>query len=110
MLPADIKNKYSFLTVVKVADRGAVLPAGGVVDLPCVPPGLRRNLFFRAASRTNRLARRTLGPANTQEEEMRTQHGVVRNVSYASNSGRPDLRLWLGLLDRLPGQSDGALE
>lgn len=39
-----------FLTIVKIADGGAVLAAGGIVDLSCVPPGLRRDLFFCAGT------------------------------------------------------------
>lgn len=51
------------LTIAEVADGGAVLAAGRVVDLLCAPSRLGRDLFFGAASRSNRVSGRTLGPA-----------------------------------------------
>lgn len=38
------------LTIVKIANGGAVLAAGGVVDLSGVPPGQLRNLFLHACA------------------------------------------------------------
>lgn len=51
------------LTVAEVADGGAVLAAGRVVDLLRAPSRLGRDLFFGTASRSDRVSGRTLGPA-----------------------------------------------
>jgi len=68
------------LLIVEISDRGAVLATGGIVDLPRVPTGLRRDLFLHGGARPHVLTRRTLG-------------------GYC-----------LRLLNGLPGQSDCALE
>lgn len=39
------------LTIVKIANGGAELAAGRIVDLSCIPPGQGRDLFFCAAAR-----------------------------------------------------------
>lgn len=57
------------LTIVKIANGGAVLAAGGIIDLPCVPPGLRRDLFFCASTGAHLLTWRALGPKNIKKED-----------------------------------------
>lgn len=51
------------LTVAEVADGGAVLAAGRVVDLLRAPSRLGRDQFFGAASRSDRVSGWTFGPA-----------------------------------------------
>lgn len=48
------------LTVGEVADGGAVLATGGIVDLPCVPPGQRGDLLVHGAACAHLLTRRAL--------------------------------------------------
>ena len=57
------------LTIVKIANGGAVLAAGGIIDLPCVPPGLRRDLFFCASTGAHLLTWRALGPKNIKKKK-----------------------------------------
>lgn len=49
------------LFISEIANGCAELAAGGIVDLPRVPPGLRRDLFVCAAARANVLSGRALG-------------------------------------------------
>lgn len=91
-----------FLTVTEVADGGAVLAAGGVVDLPSVPPWLSGNGLLHGGPGIHRLSGRTLGSADRRSH----QDGKVS----ISRRWETDSRQRLGLLHRFPGQRDCALE
>lgn len=95
------------LTVVKVADGGAVLATGRIVDLPCVSPRLRRNQFFCTGRRANHLARRALGPT---KHRGRINCNPTGQQQQQQQQVGADLRKRLRLLDWLPGQRDCALE
>ena len=107
------------LTIVKIANGGAVLAAGGIIDLPCVPPGLRRDLFFCASTGAHLLTWRALGPKNIKKKKNRRwrRGKMMKGVSITSNDSQhwwqevgADLRYCLRLLDGFPGQSYCALE
>jgi len=51
------------LTRGEIADGGAELAAGRVVDLPRIPPGLRGHLFVGAGAGAHLVSGRTLRPA-----------------------------------------------
>lgn len=77
-------TKIILTTIVKIADGGTVLATWGVVDLPCVPSGQRRDLFFCAATRTHLLTRWTLRPKTRRKvDEANRNKANVTNNSYS---------------------------
>lgn len=57
------KSHKAFLTIVEVANGGAVLATGGVVDLPSIPPRLSRHGLLCGGPRIHRVSGWTLGAA-----------------------------------------------
>lgn len=76
------------LTVAEVADGGAVLAAGGVVDLPRVPPRLGGDGLLHGGPALHHLRGRTLGSADRrrhQDGKVSTSRGG-RRQTHASAS------------------------
>lgn len=62
-----LRCHVAFLTIVEVANGGAVLATGGVVDLPSIPPRLSRDGFLCSGPGIHGVSGWTLGSAEKEE-------------------------------------------